>query len=117
MNEQQGKGLHGAKNVSDFTLLGDEDLYLFNEGSHLSLYEKLGAHPCQVDGVAGAYFAVRAPNAERVTLMGDFNDWAKEGAELRPHAQSGIWDGFVPATSSRREIPEKHSKHSTVLIP
>ncbi len=73
MNEQYAKARvsTGTTYVPDFTLLGDEDLYLFNEGSHLSLYEKLGAHPCQVDGVAGAYFAVWAPNAERVTIMGD----------------------------------------------
>ncbi len=99
MNEQYAKARvsTGTTYVPDFTLLGDEDLYLFNEGSHLSLYEKLGAHPCQVDGVAGAYFAVWAPNAERVTIMGDFNDWTKEGPDLRPRAQSGIWEGFVPS--------------------
>lgn len=87
MNEQQDEGLNVTKNVSDFTLLGDEDLYLFNEGSHLSLYEKLGAHPCHVDGVADAYFAVWAPNAELVTVMGDFNDWTNEGPQLRPRAK------------------------------
>jgi 1,4-alpha-glucan branching enzyme len=74
MNEQNDKARvsTGNKDLPEFTLLGDDDLYLFNEGSHLSLYEKLGAHPCQVKGVAGAYFAVWAPNAERVTIMGDW---------------------------------------------
>jgi 1,4-alpha-glucan branching enzyme len=102
MNERYDKARvsTSTKDVPDFTLLGDDDLYLFNEGSHIRLYEKLGAHPCQVDGVTGAYFAVWAPNAERVTVMGDFNEWSKKGPELRPRAQSGIWEGFVPSVAS-----------------
>ncbi len=55
--------------------LSDQDLYLFNEGSHLRLYEKLGAHPTVVDGRPGTYFAVWAPNAEYVSVVGDFNGW------------------------------------------
>ncbi|GAB4257142.1 MAG: 1,4-alpha-glucan branching protein GlgB [Thermoleophilia bacterium] len=78
------------------SLLTDDDLYLFNEGSHLRLYEKLGAHPLTVKGVAGTHFAVWAPNAARVTVMGDFNGWDREATPLRPRAQSGVWEGFVP---------------------
>ena len=82
------------------SLLTDQDLYLFNEGSHLRLYEKLGAHPITVDGVAGTAFAVWAPNAERVAIMGEFNGWSKEATPLRPRADSGIWEGFVPGVGT-----------------
>ena len=78
------------------SLLTDHDLYLFNEGSHLRLYERLGAHTCTVDGAAGTNFAVWAPDAERVYVMGDFNRWNKSSHELHPRGQSGIWETFVP---------------------
>src|SRR3954463_8006308 len=78
------------------TLLSEDDLYLFNEGSHYHLYAKLGAHPLTVEGVAGTYFAVWAPNAERVAVMGDFNGWDKGSQALQPRGASGIWEGFVP---------------------
>jgi len=77
-------------------LLTDQDLYLFNEGSHLRLYDKLGAHPGIVDGVAGTYFAVWAPSAEHVSVVGDFNAWNPSSHELRPRQTSGIWEGFLP---------------------
>ncbi len=82
--------------VLDPTLLTDHDLYLFNEGSHYRLYRKLGAHPCTRDGKAGTSFAVWAPGAEAVSVMGDFNGWDKARHPLRPRASSGIWEGFVP---------------------
>jgi 1,4-alpha-glucan branching enzyme len=78
------------------SLLTDHDLYLFNEGTHYRLYEKLGARPMSVDGVEGTYFAVWAPNAEQVFVMGDFNGWNKSSHPLGSRAQSGIWEGFVP---------------------
>src|SRR5450759_2351515 len=81
---------------SSATLLSDDDLYFFNEGSHLRLYDRLGSHPMTVDGVEGTYFAVWAPNAERVFVMGDFNGWDKSAAPLLARGQSGIWEGFVP---------------------
>ena len=80
----------------DFSLLTDDDLYLFNEGSHLRLYEKLGSHPVTVDGIDGTYFAVWAPNAERVSVIGDFNGWDRASHSLRSRGQSGIWEGFIP---------------------
>jgi 1,4-alpha-glucan branching enzyme len=82
--------------LHDITIISDDDLYLFNEGSHYHLYEKLGAHPMKVDGVEGTYFAVWAPNAKRVSVMGNFNSWNKSSHELYPKGQSGIWEGFVP---------------------
>ncbi len=80
----------------EVSLLTDLDLYLFNEGSHFRIYEKLGAHPLNVDGVSGVYFAVWAPSAKAVWVMGDFNGWHKESHPLRPRGSSGIWEGFVP---------------------
>jgi 1,4-alpha-glucan branching enzyme len=78
------------------SLLSDQDLFLFNEGTHFRLYEKLGAHPLTRDGTAGTYFAVWAPGAAHVFVIGDFNDWSKTTHPLRPRGQSGIWEGFVP---------------------
>jgi 1,4-alpha-glucan branching enzyme len=76
--------------------LTGQDLYLFNEGSHYRLYQKLGAHPRTVDGVAGTFFAVWAPGAHQVFVMGDFNGWDKGKYPLRVREQSGIWEGFIP---------------------
>ena len=76
--------------------LTDDDLYLFNEGSHFRLYEKLGAHLMTVDRVEGTHFSVWAPNAEQVFVIGDFNGWDKSSHPLRPRGQSGIWEGFIP---------------------
>ena len=82
--------------LSEVTLLTEDDLYLFNEGSHFRLYEKLGVHLLNVDGQPGAYFAVWAPDAEQVFVVGDFNRWHKTSHRLRPRGQSGIWEGFIP---------------------
>jgi 1,4-alpha-glucan branching enzyme len=79
--------------------LTPEDLYLFNEGSHLHLHEKLGAHPLTKDGTAGTQFAVWAPNAERVSVIGDFNDWDSSTHPLAAVGASGIWQAFVPGVS------------------
>jgi len=81
---------------SEVTLLSEDDLYLFNEGSHFRLYEKLGAHLLKVGGQAGVYFAVWAPDAEQVFVTGDFNHWDRTSHPLRPRGQSGIWEGFIP---------------------
>ena len=73
----------------------DDDLYLFNEGTHLRIYEKLGAHPAAFKGAPGVFFAVFAPNARSVSVMGDWNGWNKGAEPLEPRGQSGIWEGFV----------------------
>ena len=72
------------------------DLYLLAEGRHYRSFDKLGAHPCEIDGVAGVRFAVWAPNAERVEVIGDFNGWQPGVTPLRAQAESGVWEGFVP---------------------
>jgi 1,4-alpha-glucan branching enzyme len=76
-------------------LLTDDDIYLFNEGTHVRLYDKLGSHVVTEDG-GGTYFAVWAPDAEQVFVMGDFNGWNKTSHALSPCGQSGIWEGFFP---------------------
>jgi 1,4-alpha-glucan branching enzyme len=84
----------------DVSLLTDFDLYLFNEGTHCHLYEKLGAHPMTYGGTAGTYFAVWAPNAEAVSVIGDFNGWDRSRHPLKPRFSSGIWEGFISATGA-----------------
>jgi 1,4-alpha-glucan branching enzyme len=83
----------------DISILTNEDLFLFNEGSHYRLYEKLGAHPIAVDSVEGTYFAVWAPNARQVFVMGEFNNWDKSSYPLYPKGVSGIWEGFIPGVA------------------
>jgi 1,4-alpha-glucan branching enzyme len=77
-----------------FSLLTDQDLYLFNEGSHYRVYEKFGAHLVTAGNTAGAYFAIWAPNARAVSLIGSFNQWNPRSHHLRPRGSSGIWEGF-----------------------
>jgi 1,4-alpha-glucan branching enzyme len=81
------------------TRLSDQDLYLFNEGTHRRLYDVLGARPATVDGREGTFFAVWAPSARKVHVMGDFNGWSKTKHELKPRASSGIWEGFIPGVT------------------
>ncbi|HEY9811904.1 MAG TPA: 1,4-alpha-glucan branching protein GlgB [Halomicronema sp.] len=85
--------------TTDFSLITEDDLYLFNEGSHFHLYNKLGAHPVSHNGTKGTYFAVWAPNARYVAVKGDFNGWNKDSHPLKLRAASGIWEGFVPNLS------------------
>ena len=82
--------------MSEASALSDQDLYLFNEGSHLRLYEKLGAHATVVDGKPGTRFAVWAPNAEFVSVVGDWNGWNRDSHPLHPRDHSGIWEAFIP---------------------
>lgn len=76
--------------------LSDFDLHLFNEGNHFRLYEVLGAHPAIENNIPGVRFAMWAPNAEKVSVVGDFNGWNTNAHFLAPLKQSGIWSGFIP---------------------
>jgi len=79
------------------SILSDFDLYLFGQGKHHRIYEKMGAHACTVNGVAGVNFAVWAPNAQTVSVIGDFNGWqhAAHPMHLR-HIDLGVWECFIP---------------------
>jgi 1,4-alpha-glucan branching enzyme len=76
-------------------ILSDYDLYLLGEGTHQRLYDKLGAHPMTLDGVDGVGFVVLAPNARRVSVVGDFNYWDARRHPMRVHG-SGYWELFIP---------------------
>jgi 1,4-alpha-glucan branching enzyme len=83
--------LHASRQI-----LTDYDLHLFNEGTHVRAWEKFGSHRMEVDNVAGVHFAVWAPNAERVSVIGDFNRWDGRVHVMRPLASSGVWELFIP---------------------
>jgi 1,4-alpha-glucan branching enzyme len=85
--------------ASKKSLLSNDDLYLFNEGRHYRLYQKLGAHLTKFNGIEGTYFAVWAPNAEKVSVTGDFNGWNQDIHRLSPCEQSGIWECFLPGVN------------------
>ncbi len=78
------------------TTLHDYDNWLLAEGTHLRPYEQFGSHLVEIDGVAGVSFSVWAPNARRVSVVGDFNLWDGRRHVMRFHPQSGIWDIFIP---------------------
>jgi len=80
--------------------LGEMDLYLLGEGSDQQIYEKLGAHVMSIMGVSGTRFAVWAPNASRVSVVGDFNQWDGRRHVMRLHPANGIWEIFVPGTGA-----------------
>jgi 1,4-alpha-glucan branching enzyme len=82
---------------TDHSRLTDFDLYLFRQGSHFKMYEKLGAHLSTENGTKGVYFAVWAPNAKTVSVVGAFNEWDATRNTLESRQDgSGIWDGFIP---------------------
>ncbi len=80
-------------------VLGPQDEHFFSEGSHLRLWKALGAHPVSHDGVDGVRFAVWAPNARRVSVVGDFNDWDGRRHMMRARGSSGVWEIFAPGVS------------------
>ena len=76
--------------------MGELDLYLFGQGEHHKIYEKLGAHPMEVNGVGGIYFALWAPNARNVSVIGNFNVWHGGKHQMLVLGSSGVWELFVP---------------------
>lgn len=97
--------------------ISEYDVYLFREGKHFSLYEKLGAHIIEHNGTRGTFFAVWAPNAQKVSVIGNFNGWEKEANPLRARDDgSGIWQGFIPGIEKGEAykyfIVSKHNNYS-----
>lgn len=86
--------------MSNINAISEYDQYLFHEGRHFHSYRMLGAHPDEQAGVSGVRFAVWAPNAKVVSVVGDFNNWRGEGHVMQRLGNSGIWELFVPGVSS-----------------
>jgi 1,4-alpha-glucan branching enzyme len=98
-------------------LITDYDLYLFGEGNHTRIYDRLGAHPVTVDGVAGVHFAVWAPNAASVSVVGDFNEWDGRRHPMRALGESGVWAVVVPgAAEGQRYKFELHLRSGGLVL-
>jgi 1,4-alpha-glucan branching enzyme len=83
---------------SKVSFLSKDDVWLFRQGNHFKLYEKFGSHLMESDGVKGVYFSVWAPNAKKVSVIGDFNDWQDDAHNLSDRWDgSGVWEGFIPS--------------------
>jgi 1,4-alpha-glucan branching enzyme len=97
-------------------VLGDIDIHLIGEGRHQRLYEKLGAHVTRIGGVDGTAFAVWAPNARRVSVVGDFNDWDGRRHPMRFRQGAGVWELFIPGVGTgRRYKYELLGAHGNLL--
>ena len=104
-------------NVISHSLFTDFDINLFKAGKHFRLYEKLGAHPIEVDGISGTYFAVWAPAGRSVSVIGDFNYWVQGEHQLQVRWDgSGIWEGFIPGVEKGAVYKYKiQSEHSGIV--
>ena len=95
----QDKKGHDHSHIDPYSFapqLADFDIHLFGEGKHWHIYRILGAHPHRVDGIDGVLFATWAPNAERVSVVGEFNDWDGRRHPMRVRGGSGVWELFIP---------------------
>jgi alpha-1,4-glucan:alpha-1,4-glucan 6-glycosyltransferase/4-alpha-glucanotransferase len=118
--EREDASPKAAETISEeeagtWSLLSDDDLHLFNEGTHSRLYRKLGAHLSEDPEYPGTYFAVWAPSAQRVSVVGEFNGWDGEADPLTPRGRSGIWEGFLPGVGKgaayKYEIHSRYRDH------
>ncbi|QBN17652.1 1,4-alpha-glucan branching protein GlgB [Flavobacterium nackdongense] len=103
--------------VQAYSLFTDFDIDLFKAGKHFRLYEKLGAHLVEVDGVKGVYFAVWAPSARSVSVVGDFNYWIQGDHPLQVRwDSSGIWEGFIPGIEKGTTYKYKIQSNNNGII-
>ena len=98
-------------------VLGPQDDYFIGEGNHLGLYNKLGAHPLHHEGVDGVHFAVWAPNAQRVSVIGDFNNWDGRRHVMRKRMDVGVWEIFVPEAHVGQGYKFELLDHGGNLLP
>jgi 1,4-alpha-glucan branching enzyme len=98
--EQDGKCWQTYDAYSFEPVLSDFDILLFSQGTHYNIFDKLGSHVMEIDGVKGTLFAVWAPNARRVSVVGDFNNWDGRRHSMRLLQSSGIWEIFIPSVQS-----------------
>src|SRR5712671_4244227 len=96
ITDQAGKVRRTRDPYSFLPTLGEADLYLFGKGDERRIYDKLGAQLRTIDGIAGTSFAVWAPNAQRISVVGDFNSWDGRAHQMRSLGPSGVWEIFVP---------------------
>lgn len=98
-------------------VLGETDVHLYAEGNHWDIHHKLGAHLCRVDGTDGVSFSVWAPNAQRVSVVGDFNNWDGRVHGMRRLLGSGIWEIFIPGIREGAHYKfEIKGSHGNILL-
>jgi 1,4-alpha-glucan branching enzyme len=114
ITDHQGKTRRTRDAYSFLPTLGEEDLFLFGKGDERKIYEKLGAQLRTIDGVHGTSFAVWAPNAQRVSVVGDFNNWDGRVYSMRLLGASGVWEIFIPGVGQgahyKFEIRDAHGQ-------
>jgi 1,4-alpha-glucan branching enzyme len=99
-------------------VISDYDLYLFGEGKHTRIYDRLGAHPMRIGDADGVHFAVWAPNAERASVVGDFNGWDGRLHPMRLLGMSGVWEIFIPGVGvgGRYKFELRTRQHGELLV-
>jgi len=121
VTNHQGRVRRTRDAFSFLPTLGESDLFLFGKGDERRIYEKLGAQLRTIDGVPGVSFAVWAPNAQRVSVVGDFNNWDGRFHPMRLLGASGVWEIFVPGVGVgahyKFEIRDAHGKISLKTDP
>jgi len=98
-------------------MLGDLDLYLLEQGTHRDIFRKLGAHLTSSQGVNGTFFAVWAPNASRVSVIGEFNDWDGRCHIMRLHPGNGLWEMFIPGVAQGAQYKFEMLDKQGELLP
>lgn len=112
-----GSAVHFRDAYAFAPILGELDLYLLGQGEHLEAYKVLGAHPRSIDGIFGTSFAVWAPNAQRVSVVGDFNGWDGRRHMMRRLGGSGIWEVFIPGVAEGEHYKfEIRGPHGDVFL-
>ena len=107
---------HGTRRTRDaysfLPTLGESDLFLFGKGDERKIYEKLGAQLRTIDGVPGTSFAVWAPNAQRISVVGDFNNWDGRFHPMRLLGASGVWEIFIPGVGAGRALQIRNPRRA-----